>query len=418
MKSWRIVTVLLLGLTLVGSMACSPFGGDEEAGQQLVKVTQGDIVLSVTAEGNLSLPWHRKLTFGTSGTVTKINVKQGDSVIKEQVLASLDVTSLELVVKAEELAVKTAEIDLELATNDFREITYPYTYSTLVFDVPASIAAIGDAQRQLKEAQEALEIGLSSEQYWEVWQQLKQAQDSLIEAREKLARGYGEDVFESQILSIADYWTLRTAELEMEKAQLALDGAKNDLDEANSDLKKVIILAPFDGVIATVDVKEGDMLSSVNYATKIIIELIDPSRMELNADVDEIDIVEVKLGQRVIIEVDALLTLPLEGEVISVSPLAREEAGLVLYEVKIGFDIPQGSGLRVGMSATADIVIDERSNVLLVPNRAIKQDSQGNPIVLVMVNEQIQERPVVTGISDGYQTEIVDGLKEGEVVVR
>jgi macrolide-specific efflux system membrane fusion protein len=69
------------------------------------------------------------------------------------------------------------------------------------------------------------------------------------------------------------------------------------------------------------------------------------------------------------------------------------------------------------MSATADIVINERSNVLLVPNRAISKDSQGNPIVEVMVNGEIERRPVVTGISDGFETEIVAGLNEGEVVV-
>ena len=69
------------------------------------------------------------------------------------------------------------------------------------------------------------------------------------------------------------------------------------------------------------------------------------------------------------------------------------------------------------MSASADIVIDERSNVLLVPSRAITQDSSGSPVVKVMVGEETQERPVVTGISDGYQTEIISGLSEGEVVV-
>ena len=92
------------------------------------------------------------------------------------------------------------------------------------------------------------------------------------------------------------------------------------------------------------------------------------------------------------------------------------EADVVFYEVRIDFDAPQDSGLRVGMSAEADIIISERSGVLLVPDRAIKQDSQGNPIVYVMVDEQIEERPVVIGISDGYQTEIVAGLEEGEIV--
>ncbi len=70
------------------------------------------------------------------------------------------------------------------------------------------------------------------------------------------------------------------------------------------------------------------------------------------------------------------------------------------------------------MSAIADIILEERSNVLLVPDRAISQDSQGNPVVKVMVDEEeIEERIVVTGISDGFDTEIVDGLSEGDVVV-
>ncbi len=69
------------------------------------------------------------------------------------------------------------------------------------------------------------------------------------------------------------------------------------------------------------------------------------------------------------------------------------------------------------MSATADIIINERSSVLLVPSRAIKQDSLGNTVVAVVINEQIEERPVVIGISDGFQTEILDGLNEGEMVV-
>jgi multidrug efflux pump subunit AcrA (membrane-fusion protein) len=69
------------------------------------------------------------------------------------------------------------------------------------------------------------------------------------------------------------------------------------------------------------------------------------------------------------------------------------------------------------MSATADIIINERSGVLLVPSRAIGQDNLGNPVVKVMVGEQIEERAVVVGITDGSQTEIVSGLDEGDTVV-
>jgi multidrug efflux pump subunit AcrA (membrane-fusion protein) len=98
--------------------------------------------------------------------------------------------------------------------------------------------------------------------------------------------------------------------------------------------------------------------------------------------------------------------------------LPRVEGGVIVYEVKIGLDAVHELGLKVGMSASADIVIDERTNVLVVPSRAVGSDNQGNALVKVMVNGQIEERRVVRGISDGFQTEIVDGLEEGERVVR
>ena len=69
------------------------------------------------------------------------------------------------------------------------------------------------------------------------------------------------------------------------------------------------------------------------------------------------------------------------------------------------------------MSATAEAVIDEHLDVLLVPNRAVEYDDQDNPVVKVMVDEQVQEKSVVLGISDGYQTEILAGLHEDDTVV-
>ena len=151
-------------------------------------------------------------------------------------------------------------------------------------------------------------------------------------------------------------------------------------------------------------------------ATTAIVHLVDLTSAELEVEVDEIDIPDIKLGQRAIISVDALPDVELEGEVTFIPQVAREEPGLVLYDVKISFDVPQDLGLRGGMSATADIVIDERNGVLLVPNQAIALDSQGSPVVMVMVDELIEERKIVTGISNGSQTEVLGGLDEGEVV--
>jgi len=411
-KVWRIVTVCLLGLFLVSLVAC----GDQtsETQQQFVEITRGDIVLSVTAEGNLSLPWHRKLTFGTTGTIVKINVEEGDGVVKGQELASLDTTSLEQTVETADLAVRSAEMDLESAGNSLSQLTTPYPFLTFAFSLPESLDAVRAAQSYIEATQEELVLGLKGEPYdmAEMKEKLRLAQERLDEAESKLAAGLGEGIIPTQT-----YWTIRAAQITVEKARIALDSAKNDLDKANSELEKAIILAPFDGVIAAVNVKEGDKLSSMNYATTTIIELIDPTIMELEAELDEIDIPDVELNQRAIIEVDALPTLQLEGAVTYINPVSIEESGVILYEVTIGFDVPADSGLRSGMSATADIVMDERSGVLLVPNRAIEYDDQNNPVVKVMVDEQVQEKSVVLGISDGYDTEIIAGLGEGDTVV-
>jgi RND family efflux transporter MFP subunit len=398
----RFGLILVLScLLLVSLSACGGQGG--EAQSQLAEVSRGDLTVTVGADGNLSFVKDRKLVFGVSGTIAEVNVEEGDWVSEGTVLAKLDTTSLEL-------AVKGAEVDLEIAKTSYNSLTYPYTPATFAFDVPTALGLLADAQREVKNAEESLEIGLSYEQYWQVLQDLRRAQTKLTEAQQRLSRGRGEDVFSFGSLIVADFWTVRAAQLNVDKAQVALD-------VANDNLTKAVLVAPFDGVIGTVDIKEGDSLSAFDYATRTIIELVDPRRMELEAEVDEIDVPSVKLGQRAIISVDALPDAQLEGEVTSVSPLATEESGLILYKVKVDFEAPEDFGLKAGMSATADIVIAERSGVLLVPSRAIGEDSQGNPTVQVLVKGKIEERAVVTGISDGLQTEIVSGLNEGDTVV-
>ncbi|MFC1907575.1 HlyD family secretion protein [Chloroflexota bacterium] len=423
MKKRGTIGMLLLGLLLISIIACS--GGDQEPPAQT-----GNKDINVTSDGNLSLPNQRELTFGTSGKIAEISVAEGDRVTAGQVLARIDTISLEravttaedsvstaaLAVEAAELAVETAEvdllaventakeairaaeIDLQQVNDNLRQITYPYTYSTFAFDVPQSLADIGDAQRQTTEAQALLEIGLSSGKYWEIQGLLKKVQDNLVEARERLARGQGVDVFEEQLLPVSDFWALRTAQLAVDKAQSALDNAqssagtnedkanialdttrndlnkaltnlnsaKHNLSAAEDELEKAVIVAPFDGIIATVDAKPGDMISVANYAIRNIFKLVDTSRMELTARVDELDIVKVKTGQKVMISVDAMPGTKLEGRVTFISPVAREP-GVVLfededeekkYEVKIDFDIPENSPIRAGMSATAEIIVE------------------------------------------------------------
>ena len=404
MRRWRTIGILGLILALAGTTACNPFGGDEdEVSQQLVEVVRGDLTISVSGNGNMEVATEADLTFGVGDKIALIYVEAGDTVTRGDVLARLDTDVLELAVTQvqvaltqQQVAITRAQIALRTAEHSLDEARDLYTWP----EIKVAEADLDNAEAFL---QYVLNRGLSEET-------LRYAQARLTAAEAKLdamINSYDTEEVAIKKMEVA------LAEESLELARQSLEQIQQSLEQARKNLDKATLTAPFDGVIASVDADEGDII----LATTKIIHLIDPTSMELRIEVDEIDIPVVAPNQRVIIDIDALPALQLEGRVISISPPSTKLAGVVLYEVTIGFAVPGGSGLRAGMSVDADIISNERRDVLLVPSRAIKQDSQGNTVVLVMVGEETEERPVVTGISDGFDTEITSGLNAGEIVV-
>jgi HlyD family secretion protein len=403
-KRGKIVACLLLCLTLVATVACSPSrereGGEEFTGE-LVEVVRGDLMVSVSGSGSVDVTNEAKLSFDSGGEVYRLYFAEGDVVRAGEVLAVLipvDREALELAVTQAEVALMQAKYNLDKAEN-------PYTDD----EIDDAEQAVEDAEDWLDLTDDMLRYALQhgSEQEVLQWQmedlkaenQLELAEDTL----DKMLNERDED------------------QIEILKKQVV--AAEQALAEAQDALEAETLVAPFTGVVASVSVEEGDIIPAPGVSQVTIVRLIDTSSMELVVELDEVDIPGVDPGQRALISVDALPDTPLEGRVVSISPLPKVEAGVVSYLVKIGFDVPEGSGLRGGMSATVDIVLSDRSNVLLVPDRAIKYDSEGSPVVQVMVTrepegvKEIEERPVVIGLSDGFQTEIISGLGEGEVVV-
>jgi len=131
--------------------------------------------------------------------------------------------------------------------------------------------------------------------------------------------------------------------------------------------------------------------------------------------IDEIDITMVQLGQEVNIILDALPKEEVKGEVTFISPTGTILAGVVSYDTTISLENPVAE-LRDGMSATAEIIIERHDDVLIIPNRAIRGTLE-NPKVLVLVDEQEEEREITLGLTDGINTEVLSGLEEGEKVI-
>jgi len=230
------------------------------------------------------------------------------------------------------------------------------------------------------------------------------------------------------------------AEIQLEMAEDRLDDMLNDrdedqiyvlkkqvaaaekaLEEASDALSTQTLVAPFTGMVTTVYVDEGKILPPPGVSQISVIQLSDPTSMEFVISLDEIDIPGIIIGDKAIVTVDAFPGAIIEGKVISITPLPVVEAGLVSYDVKIAFNVPENMDIRIGMSATADIVKDDRHNVLLIPNGAIDTDSEGNPIVRVVLSTtdgfKIEERPIAIGITDGLETEVLSGLQEGDMFI-
>ena len=204
-------------------------------------------------------------------------------------------------------------------------------------------------------------------------------------------------------------------------AQAAVDSAQTALDQAQHALDQSKIIAPFDGTIATV----AGVVGQTATAGTTVITLVNKNDLETQISLSEVDVSQVKPGQDVQLEFDALGGRTVPGKVLSVSPLGTITQGVVNYNVNIGLTNPDPAILP-GMTAQANIIIAQRPDALIAPNRAIR--TQGNRRMITLLHEG-QEIPlyVQTGLVNDTSTEIVSAtmastgqavqLEEGDTVV-
>ena len=454
MKKLSIITIILLTIViLVGLTACQ--GNKTATQQQSATVTRGDLTVSINGSGFIETSNEAKLSFGTGGKIKEITIDEGDEAKKGQVLARLDTSPLELALtqtqvalaqaqltqKSTEyelklikdkkdpldLAVFNAQINLKTAQYNLDKAQETYTWpdlETAQSDVDEAKNRIEYYELKLSEATNANEMETFTNALIFAQQQLAAAEAKLDAIHQAVDT---EEVAIKRLQVTAAEMTLSQAqktvsdisneiaikELQLNYTKEAVALAQKSVDEVKRQLSEATITSPFDGAIAKVFVEEGDTISPVNT----IVHIVDPTAMELGIQLDEIDVPQVKPGQETVITLDALPGKKFTGKVSNIFPLPNVVGGVVLYDIKITLDVPRDAGVRVGMSASADVIIEKRTGVLLVPNRTVTQDKQGKTIVKVKSGEQVTERPVITGVTDDVSTEIVSGLTEGETVV-
>jgi len=220
-----------------------------------------------------------------------------------------------------------------------------------------------------------------------------------------------------------------TDSLDIRSAQITVQQRQNALNDAQQTLADYYVRAPFDGVVATVNVAKGDGASSGTAIATLI-----TSQRIAEVALNEIDAAKIKIGQNATLTFDAIDGLSIAGQVTEIDTLGTVSQGVVSYNVKINFDT-QDSRVKPGMSVSASIITEAKIDVLMVPNSAVKQSSAGyyvqvldstsspNTAQTAAISQSVtslnapQQITVDVGIANDSYTEITSGLKEGDQVI-
>jgi len=214
-------------------------------------------------------------------------------------------------------------------------------------------------------------------------------------------------------------------ELDVRAQEISIQQRKNSLIDAQEALADYTIRAPFDGILSGITVKKGDEVSS---ATEIASFLTAQKYAEIT--LNEVDAVNVKVGQKATATFDAVTDLTVTGQVMSVDSIGTVSQGVVTYTVKILFDT-QDDRVKSGMSVSVSIITEAKSDIIVIPAGAIKTAADGTSYVEVfnqlpsdaLVGQLFASASapvrttITTGITNDTETEVVSGLSEGDYIV-
>lgn len=429
-------------------------------------IERGSISSTVNATGSIEPEAQVSLSFRNPGRVQTVLVNEGQAVVEGQILAELETTDLALALaqsRVSETIARAQLAKLETPPDEKDVLSAQAAVEVAQAGVAGAEAALFSAQanynqlfatnsanqQQVNEAQlRQAEVNLRSaqSQYDRVKEmpnvgelpQSAQLESATLAYEIALAQTQltDEGPTNAQVASALNQ--IAQSELQLRQSQANLISAQNnlstllegpaqeDLDiaaaqvqqaqlsqiQAENNLSNAQLLAPFDGVVSTVNVKQGELFSGGLPA----VVMSDLGRFHMDVLVDEIDVRQVEVGQKVSVRVDAFADRDLTGTVTEIAPTANNVAGVIAYQVTI---VPDESDtpLRAGMSATAVITTADVSDAILLPNRFINLDRDTDEaFVYKIVNGAPALQQVELGLRNERESQIVAGLTDGDVV--
>lgn len=409
-----VAVVLILVIAVVGKQA-GFIGQPKTLKVQMASAKKATIIEKVTASGVVQPVTEIKLSPDVAGEIIELNVEEGDFVTEGMVLVKIRPDNLQS-------ALERARANLNQQKAN----------------LASSIAQVARNEAQL----------LQSKQAFERSEQLRK----------------------ENVISESDY---ETAKANYEVAKKNLDAAKESVkaseyvikssqatvEEAEENVRLTVVRAPSSGTVSKLDVEKGErVVGTQQMAGTEMMRIADLTMMEVRVDVNENDIIRVTQGDTAIIDVDSYSSMDkkFRGVVTSIANTANAKSSadaVTEFEVKIRIlnesfadllsEIKSASPFRPGMTASVEIITNTKSGVLSVPLSAVTtrnpnakvtaegQATGANTVAatnasakdetkeVVFIDEGGKAKMVVvkTGISDYDNIEVLEGLKEGDVVV-
>lgn len=382
-----IPVAAVLGLLSVNAFGRKPPKIDPE---KLAKVERMNLARSVVATGKIQPVRQVEIKSKASGIIQSLPVNFGDTVHQGQVICELDKNDLLPKLNEARAALAVDQAQIQSAQADLAKLKIDASGPDLPF-----LLRDRDRARRL-------------------------FSDNLIatNTRDDAEKNYDMALTKQRSAVVG----LASAKAAIAKAQAQYDQQNAAVQEAEEQLRDATIRSPIDGVVLSRDMEVGSAVSSIltmGSGATLIMTLGDLREVYVKGKVDESDIGKVYLGQPARITVESFPNQKFTGRVTKISPMGTEKDNVTTFEVRVSIS-NESRKLRALMTANAEIILEERKNVLTIPEGAVlyaKDKSTEAEIPDAASATGKRRVPIKIGISNGARTEVISGLKEGQQVI-
>lgn len=404
LKKYRGLLIVLLVVVIAGvAFVFLRRGNSTTTTQyQTATIARGNLVATVGATGTVRAKQSTVLTWQTAGMVDTINVKVGDNVPADFVMAFLKKTSLSqniILAEADRTSAQTTLDNLLNSNTSLAQAAVTVRDAQKVYDKAANWRKQLNGKITMKKIIYKTLFGqtfpvIREYKAYADEATIKKADEDLALAQAKL----NDAQREYDLLSAGNHDEIAAAQARVDAAQATLNMAR--------------IVAPFAGIVTQSDPLPGDQVTAGTTAFR----LDDLSSLYVDVEVSEVDINNVSVGQPAELTFDAILNKTYHGEVVEVSKVGNTANGVVNFTVTV--QLTDADDLvKPGMTAAVNVVVKQLQDVLLVPNRAVRL-VDSNRVVYLLVNGQSVKKEISLGASSDSTSVLLGGdVKAGDVII-